>query len=204
MRRHAKKIIALTLTAVALGFAPGLARASSTNAQGFIQGKQAQVTDLLRKPASSSRDQQIASVLDGMLDYDRLARESLSQHWSSLDGGQQKDFTELLKKLVQRNYERNIKNIQGYAVEYLGESPSGSSVIVVKTRAASKTNAREQPVEIDYRLEQTGDAYRVFDIVTEGSSLVSNYRSQFNRIIRKDGYDALVKRLQDKLAQGEA
>lgn len=204
MRRHARKIIAVTLSALALGVVPGLARASSTGAQGFIQSRQSEVTSLLRKPASSARDQQIASVLDGMLDYDRLARESLAQHWSTLDEAQQKNFTELLKKLVQRNYERNIKNIQGYSVEYLGESATGNSVILVKTRAASKTNAREQPIEIDYRIEQAGESYRVFDIITEGSSLVNSYRGQFNRIIRKDGYDALVKRLEDRLAKGEA
>lgn len=204
MNRHAKKIVAVALTTLALGMMPTLASASSTGAQAFIQSRQSQVTDLLRKPASSTRDQQIASVLDGMLDYERLARESLSQHWDGLAENQRKDFTDLLKKLVQRNYERNIRNIQGYAVEYLGESASGASVVVVKTRAASKTKVREEPVEIDYRLEQSGDAWRVFDIVTEGSSLVSNYRNQFNRIIKKDGYDALVKRLQDKLAKGEA
>lgn len=204
MKRHAKKFAAIALTAIALGALPGIAGASSAGAQDFIQARQNKVTDLLRKPASAARDKQIASVLDGMLDYDRLARESLAQHWSSLDEAQQKDFTELLKQLVQRNYERNIKNIQGYKVEYLGENASGNSAVVVRTRAASKTNVREQPIEIDYRLEQSGDDWRVFDIVTEGSSLVNNYRGQFNRIIRKDGYDALVKRLQDRLAKGEA
>lgn len=204
MKLHAKKIAAIALTAIALGALPGVAGASSMGAQEFIQARQTKVTDLLRKPASSARDQQIASVLDGMLDYERLARESLAQHWSSLGDEQKKDFTELLKKLVQRNYERNIKNIQGYDVEYLGESGSGKSAIVVRTRAASKKNVREQPIEIDYRLEQTDGDWRVFDIVTEGSSLVNNYRNQFNRIIRKDGYDALVKRLQDRLDKGEA
>lgn len=204
MRAHAKKIAAITLTALALGIAPGLAHASSSDAQGFIREKQAEVIDLLRKPESSTRDQQIASVLDGMLDYDRLARESLSEHWATLDATQQRDFTDLLKKLVQRNYERNIKSIQGYTIEYLGENGSAKSGVLVKTRAASKTNAREQPIEIDYRLEPVDGAYRVFDIITEGSSLVRNYRSQFNRIIRKDGYDALIKRLEDRLAKGEA
>lgn len=204
MKHHAKKLAALALTA-AFTFAalPGAAIASSLGAQDFIRARQAKVTDLLKKPASSARDQQIAAVLDGMLDYDRLAREALSQHWSTLEDAQRKEFTDLLKKLVQRNYERNIKNIQGYSVEYLGEDAK-DAVVVVRTRAASKTNRREPPVEIDYRLEQVGDEWRVFDIVTEGSSLVGNYRNQFNRIIRKDGYDALVKRLQDRLAKDEA
>lgn len=202
MKRHAKKLVSLTLMTLALGLAPGLAEAGDTGARAFIQARQSQVTDLLKKPANSARDKQIASVLDGMLDYDKLARESLSRHWADLAEGQKKEFTDLLKQLVQRNYERNIKNIQGYSVEYLGET-NAKKAVVVKTRAASKTNRREQPIEIDYRLEQTGDEWRVFDIVTEGSSLVGNYRNQFNRIIRKDGYDALIQRLQDRLDKDE-
>ncbi len=204
MRRHAKTLALALMAAFSLAALPGSAEASTSGAQDFIQERQAKVTDLLKKPASSSRDQQIAAVLDGMLDYERLAREALSRHWSTLEDEQRKEFTELLKKLVQRNYERNIRNILGYSVEYLGETASKEAVVVVRTRAASKKNRREPPVEIDYRLEQVGDSWRVFDIVTEGSSLVGNYRSQFNRIIRKDGYDALVKRLQDRLAEDEA
>lgn len=204
MKRHAKKLTVLALAAaLTLTALPGAAFAS-LSAQEFIQDRQAKVTDLLKKPAGSARDQQIAAVLDGMLDYDRLAREALSQHWGTLDEAQRKEFTELLKKLVQRNYERNIKNIQGYNVEYLGETATDGSAVIVRTRAASKKNRREPPVEIDYRLEQIGDEWRVCDIVTEGSSLVRNYRSQFNRIIKKDGYDALVKRLQERIANDEA
>lgn len=204
MKRHAKKLTVLALAAaLTLTALPGAAFAG-VSAQEFIQDRQAKVTDLLKKPASSARDEQIAAVLDGMLDYDRLAREALSQHWANLEESQRKEFTELLKKLVQRNYERNIKNIQGYSVEYLGETAADGSAVIVRTRAASKKNRREPPVEIDYRLEQVGDEWRVCDIVTEGSSLVRNYRSQFNRIIKKDGYDALVKRLQEKIANDEA
>ena len=203
MKRHAKKLTVLALAAaLTLTALPGGAFAG-VSAQEFIQDRQAKVTDLLKKPASSARDEQIAAVLDGMLDYDRLAREALSQHWANLEESQRKEFTELLKKLVQRNYERNIKNIQGYSVEYLGETAADGSAVIVRTRAASKKNRREPPVEIDYRLEQVGDEWRVCDIVTEGSSLVRNYRSQFNRIIKKDGYDALVKRLQEKIANDE-
>jgi phospholipid transport system substrate-binding protein len=48
-----------------------------------------------------------------------------------------------------------------------------------------------------------GPAWRVVDVVTEGSSLVGNYKNQFHRVIQKDGYEALVRRMKDKLAKGQ-
>ena len=49
-----------------------------------------------------------------------------------------------------------------------------------------------------------GDDWKVIDIVTEGSSLVNNYKNQFHRIIQKDGYEALIKRMKDKLAKNQS
>ena len=176
---------------------------AADSAQEFVQSKQARVTSLLHESPSSQRDKQIAAVLDGMMDYDELAKRSLATHWNDLSETQHREFTDVLKRLVQRNYERNIKNILDYRVEYLGEDPISDSV-VVHTRATSTTNQREDPVAIDYRLTHAGDAWKVLDIVTEGSSLVNNYKNQFHRIIQKDGYDALLKRMKDKLAKNQA
>ncbi len=191
--------LALVLAALAVGEGRALA---GDSAQDFIQSRQSQVTALLRQSPGAQRDKQIATVLDGMIDYGELAKGSLAAHWSELSDAQQKEFTDILKRLVQRNYERNIKNILEYKVEYLGEEP-GSEGVVVHTRASSTTNQREEPITIDYRMQQVGGGWRVVDIVTEGSSLVNNYKNQFHRIIQKDGYNALVKKMKDKLAKGQ-
>lgn len=196
-----KKLASVVLAVAALAGAPS--RAFASDAESFIQARQAQVTALLRQPEGPARDTRIAGVLDSMLDYEELARRSLAAHWDDLSAEQRKDFTELLKKLVQRNYERSIKNILNYSVAYLGEEPQKEG-IVVHTRASSKTNQREEPVTIDYSLMKLGENWRVFDIVTEGSSLVSNYKNQFHRIIQRDGYEALVRRMKDKLAKGQS
>ena len=72
----------------------------------------------------------------------------------------------------------------------------------MKTVAKSRTNAREEPVSIDYVVGRAGDSWRVQDIVTEGSSLVNNYHQQFSRIIKKDGFPELLKRMKNKLGSG--
>jgi len=200
-----RSIRKLTLFGVGLlaSLAIGPRAFAAQSAQDFVQSKQAQVTSLLHQAASSQRDKQVSAVLDGMMEYDELAKRSLAAHWGELSETQHREFTEVLRKLVQRNYERNIKNILDYRVDYLGEDPGADSVLV-RTRATSKTNVREDPVAIDYKLARIGDEWKVIDIVTEGSSLVNNYKNQFHRIIQKDGYEALIKRMKDKLAKQPA
>lgn len=202
MNRTFRKLAGIGFVLIALT-AAGAASAGD-GAQGFIQARQAEVTSLLREPAGTSRDKKISSVLDKMIDFDKLARRSLASHWDDLSENQRKEFTGILKQLVQRNYERNIKNILNYEVEYLGQDARGETKeSVVHTKATSKTNQREEPIAIDYQLESDESGWRVVDIVTEGSSMVNNYKSQFNRIITKDGYEALIRRMKSKLAKGQ-
>ena len=167
----------------------------------FVKTKQTQVSALLHQPPSPSREKRLAEVLDSMLDYDQLAQQSMANHWDDLTPAQRKEFTQLLKELVRRSYERNIKGILDWRVEYVGQD-SDPNGVTVHTRATSKTNPREEPISIDYKLVEVSNNWRVYDIVTEGSSLVNNYRNQFNRIMQKDGFDALIRRMKTKVAQG--
>jgi phospholipid transport system substrate-binding protein len=175
---------------------------AAESAQDFIQSRQTQVTQLVRQAPGAQRDKQVTALLDGMIDYETLAQRSLASHWGDLSEAQHKEFTDILRTLVRRNYERNIKNILDYRVEYLGEEP-GSEGVVVHSRASSSSDKREEPVSIDYQLMKTSNGWRVVDVVTEGSSLVNNYRNQFHRVIQKDGYEALVRKMKDKLAKGQ-
>jgi phospholipid transport system substrate-binding protein len=202
MTRSLSRFTSILVALLVLALGETGARAADT-AESFIQARQADVTSLLHEKAGGARDRKISAVLEKMIDFDELARRSLGNHWGELSDVQQKEFSSVLKQLVQRNYERNIKSILDYKVEYLGQEPESDPNVVVHTRASSKTNQREEPITIDYRMAPAGDSWRVIDIVTEGSSLVSNYKNQFHRIITKDGYDALLRKMKDKLAKGQ-
>jgi phospholipid transport system substrate-binding protein len=139
-----------------------------------------------------------------MLSYDHLARQSLGTHWAELDDKQHTEFTDVLSKLVRRSYQKNIKDIVDYNVEYSGEDAAASDgVVLIRTRASAKVNKGEEPIAIDYRLDRPSGKWRVVDIITEDSSLVSNYRSQFHRTIQKEGYPGLIRKMNNKLAKGE-
>src|SRR5258706_15972490 len=102
------RFVSFGLTLAALALAP-MARAGG-NEEEFIQTRQAQVTALLHQGQNAQRDKQVAAVLDGMIAYDELAKRSLAAHWSDLSEAQHKEFADILKRLVQKSYEKNLKN----------------------------------------------------------------------------------------------
>jgi phospholipid transport system substrate-binding protein len=196
-----RRIVLLVCLTAAWGLLTPVASRADGGATGFIKQKQSQVSTLLHEPPSRERERRVGAILDSMIDYDDLAERSMQNHWDELTAAQKKEFTRLLKQLVQRSYERNIKGILDWNVEYLDEEPSGAGVSV-HSRATSKNNPRAEPVTIEYKMVKTSQGFRVYDIVTEGSSLVNNYKNQFNRIMQKDGYDALIRRMKTKVAEG--
>jgi phospholipid transport system substrate-binding protein len=188
--------LALVLTA------PSALAESATD---FIKARQTKVTSILQEQkAGAGRDKLIGDELAKMLDYDHLARQSLATHWNELDDAQRKEFTDTLRQLVQRSYERNIKDVLEFDVQYLREERTDAGpIVIVYTRATPKSNKGDEPVTIDYRMDQPNGKWRVVDIVTEDSSLVGNYKSQFHRTIQKEGYAGLLRKMKTKLARGE-
>jgi phospholipid transport system substrate-binding protein len=176
------------------------AYAGETTAEGFMKEKQTELAALDKKGGAESQ-KKMESVFDSILDYDSLAQSSLRDHWGELTEAERKEFQETLKKLVQRAYRKNLDRTMDYDVRFEGETKEGESFLV-HTTAQSRSNAREEPISIDYLLHRPTGPYLIQDIVTEGSSLVSNYQQQFNRIIKKEGFSGLMKRMKIKLAKG--
>ncbi|MFO0615537.1 MAG: ABC transporter substrate-binding protein [Polyangiaceae bacterium] len=161
-----------------------------------VKSKQSQLFDKIR----ASDDAAVLALLDEMLDYDAIAKASLGDQWGGLSSDQQTEFKGLLTKLVQQAYKKNLKKILDFDVEYVSEDASGD-VTKVKTRAKSRSG-NDDPVEITFSLRSSGSSFKVVDIDTEGVSLVSSYRSQFVKVIKKDGFGALIQKMKDKLAAG--
>lgn len=192
MKRH-HHLATLTLAAALLS---PFAASADSGAQSFVKERQTKLTALLKQ--GKTADPQIAKVFDGMLDYELLAKESLRQYWDGLETQERTEFRCVLKHLVRDAYRKNLQKTMNYAVTFEGGGPAKKGYLV-KTVAKSRKDKRADPVSIDYVVVKKGAEYRVGDIVTEGSSLVGNYRSQFRRIIKKKGFKELKLRMKNKL-----
>lgn len=167
-----------------------------------VTARRNEVVAKLKETASKERDQKVAAIMGQMFDFDAMGKASLGKEWAGLNDDQRAEFLSLLKQLVQKSIEKNVRSTMNYDLQLLGEEGAENGTLV-KTKATNKKNGREEPVAIDYLLHESGDGWRVKDVVTEGSSMVGNYKSQFVRIIKKDGFDALTKKMKDKLKKGE-
>jgi phospholipid transport system substrate-binding protein len=190
----------LTLSALALCFALSPLALAASPAEDFVKAKQAELTKLVK---AGKPDAEVDKVFDQVLDYRILAEAALGQHWADRTPAERDEFTALLSKLVRASYRKNLKNTLGYDVTYKG-TEKGKDGEVVRTVAKNIKDARQEPLSIDYVVRSEGGAPRIVDVVTEGSSMVGNYRSSFNRIMKKGGFGEVLKRMRKKAAAGSA
>jgi phospholipid transport system substrate-binding protein len=175
--------------------APALAAAG---AEATLKAKQQELTELVKKDDKAKLDR----AFDDILDYSTLAKESLGELWAERTPGEREEFQKLLTELVRGAYRKSIKRTLSYDVEYKGESKIEGGTLV-RTVAKSRENSREEPISLDYGMHEVGGRFRIRDIVTDGASLVSNYRNQFRRIVKKEGFPELLNRMRKKIAKGE-
>jgi phospholipid transport system substrate-binding protein len=191
-------LFAALLSMLALTLASSAFAGAATD---MVKGKQTTLFDLL-KQGTPDAQKKIDGIFDEMLDYSALAESSLGPEWAARSDAEKAEFTDLLKKLVRNSYTKNLKKITGFDVDYTGEDPADGGAMVVKTKSKPK-DPRDESVEINFKVMQKDKKWKVQDIVTEGVSLVQSYRSQFTKIIKKDGWGALIQKMKDKLAKGD-
>jgi phospholipid transport system substrate-binding protein len=176
--------------------------AFAAEAEGFVKAKQAELISLLKRGKSAANEQKIDAICDQMLDYPSMAKDSLGDYWNERTAAEKKEFQDVLKQLVQRAYRKNLSKTLNYDLAYTGEVKVEGGTLV-KTVAKARKNTREEPVTIDFNVHKADGQLKIRDIVTEGSSLTGNYRNQFRRIIKKKGFEELMKRMKIRLEKGD-
>jgi phospholipid transport system substrate-binding protein len=190
--------------AYALAFAASLTVVSSAVEAGVPTDQLRGATDRvlkvlqdpeLRQPAKKdARRQQIRAVADEIFDWQETGKRALARHWQGRSPTEHQEFSALFADLVERSYISKIERYSGERIVYSGETVEGGQA-TVRTKLITKSNTE---IPIDYRMQKEGDRWRAYDVVIEGVSLVSNYRTQFNRIIQQSGYGELVNKLKAK------
>ncbi|WP_047532494.1 MlaC/ttg2D family ABC transporter substrate-binding protein [Methylotenera sp. N17] len=128
--------------------------------------------------------------------FEKVSRLVLGKNWTKATPEQQAAFQNEFKTLLLRTYATALSKYKNQVIEYKPlRLPEGSTSATVKTSIVQQGG---QPIAVDYALEKKADDWKVFDIVIEGVSLVTNYRSQFAQEIRQNGLDSLIKKLAEK------
>ena len=172
----------------------------ATTAQEQLKGAIERVVSTLDSPAmkgegkAADRRAAVRLIANEIFDFGEIARRSLGRYWQPLSEAQRAEFVGLFGDLLERSYISKIELYGGEKIIYSGERMDGD-LAIVSTKIITK-NGTEVP--IDYRLFKKSDRWMVYDVNIEGISLVSNYRTQFNKIIQSSGYNTLVDRMKAK------
>ena len=129
--------------------------------------------------------------------FDKVSRLVLGKNWTKATPDQKTGFQAEFKSLLIRTYATALSKYKNQSIEYAPlRMADGATTATVKT---SIVQPGGQPIAVNYTLEKQSDAsWKVYDIVIEGVSLVTNYRGQFAQEIRQNGLDSLIKKLAEK------
>ena len=180
----------------AKGAPPGV-RASQARPLELVKSSVSRVLAIVQsRPDGAQRRAEIRQVGEALFDVNEMARRTLAQHWSGRSPQEQEEFVRRFANLLERSYLTAIGNYRLAAVTFQGESIEGSSA---RVRSRVLTDRRGE-IPIDYRLLETTGRWAVYDVVVDGVSLISSYRSQFNSVIRTSSFARLLETLESREA----
>ena len=144
--------------------------------------------------AVADRPAEVRRIARELFDYDEMTRRTLSRHWSQRTADEQAEFVALFSDLLERSYVSRIEAYAGEKITFVGESIDGGFATV----RSKVTTARRSETILDYRMHVREGRWRVYDVLIDGVSFVSTYRSQFDRVIQAESYGSLVERLRKR------
>ena len=186
--------------------------ASSASAQTtpdrFVESISNDVLNRIRsdKSVQSGDFQQVSKFVDSAVmphvNFERMTALSVGRAWRQASADQQKALVAEYRTLLLRTYSGALSQVGDKQVKvrpFRGDA--GADEVIVRSEILG---GRGDPIQIDYRLEKSGAAWKIYDVNVLGIWIVQTYRDQFAQEVSARGIDGLIRSLSDKNRQFEA
>lgn len=190
---------ALTAAIFAIGAVSFAHGATGRDPMVVVKNAIKQVLDVLNdhQTPTDVRRHKLIQLVAGHFDFTSMARSSLGSNWRKLTPDQRQQCVPLFTAFMEGAYLSKLESYSGQKIEFLNETFDGSGYSQVRTRVIPP-NDGQQPIRLDYRLQQTSGDWKVYDVIVDGISITANYRNQFTRVINNEGFDALMNKMRSK------
>lgn len=142
-------------------------------------------------------------IIRGTFDIKELCRLSLGKHWDILADAQRKKFVSLMTELLETKAIFSKEQLQGsnklYRIRYENETFDDPEKKTATVNSKMEVPKEKMTLDITYKLLLTQYGWKIFDVIVDDASLLSNYKFQFDRIITEHGFDELINRMNEKL-----
>lgn len=153
---------------------------------------------VLRDDGASAdvKKDQIRGLIAERFDFRAMSQRTLAQNWRKASAEQQDRFVALYTRLLENTYFVMVEEYRDEAVEYRGEKIRKEKYALVETAIV----AADKEIPVIYRTRLKNDQWWIYDVVIEGVSLISNYRSSYQQIAKREGIGGLLAKMEAKTA----
>ena len=207
MKTKQYKVLGLLLVLLGLLSVTGVKASDLLPPQQAIQKASDKLQQKLQDKSFSQNFAQVAQFVDQTIyphtDFDKISELVLGKLWKTASADEQTRFRREFQTLLVRTYSRAFVEFKDWTVRFLPlEMGNAANKVVVKTEVLQPGL---QPISVNYRMLLANGAWKAYDIMIEGVSLVTNYRSTFSNEVRTKGslaavIDGLAKRNAEALA----
>jgi phospholipid transport system substrate-binding protein len=144
----------------------------------------------IRKGQSQKVDALVQTKILPHFDFQQMTKLAVARNWNKATPEQQAQLVEQFRTMLVHTYAAAISSVSDYTIDFkpLKMAPGDTDVMV----NTSVTRSGSAPITIDYRMEKQNSTWKVYDVLVDSVSLVTNYRSGFNTEVRKSGIDGLI------------
>jgi len=180
------------------------AQAGQGGARDVVERLHATLLDVMQRAETlgyRGRAEVLAPVLEASYDLPLMARVTVGRHWRKLDDEQRRRLVAAFSRLTVATYALRFDGYSGQRFEVTSQSPAGEAEVVVRSRILSGDG---DPVALAYLVRRDGERWRIVDVYLKDKySELARRRAEFSGIIRRQGFDALIAAIDDKVRKME-
>ena len=197
MKRN--KLVAMFASVAVMALTPAFAQVAPDE---MVKTAATGVTTVLKSdPAILGNPAKLKELIENKLlpnfNFQRMTQLAMGRNWAKASPEQQTALTKEFQTLLVRTYSGALASFRNNTIDYKPLRMTAADTDVTVKTVVNQANG--QGIPIDYSLEKAADgSWKAYDIIVAGVSLVTNYRDEFNTVIRDQSVDALVKQLQAK------
>ena len=142
---------------------------------------------------------EMREIISKRFDFRAMSQRTLDTNWKKATKDEQRQFVDLFAQLIQNSYIGKVEAYTSETVEYPAEKIKGKRAVVDTLIITSSTE-----IPVNYKLYLKKAEWYVYDVIIEGVSLISSYRSTYQEIVKKDGFQGLFVKMEEKLKELES
>jgi phospholipid transport system substrate-binding protein len=142
-----------------------------------------------------ARRKLLRETISPRFDFQEMAKRALGAEWGRRTAAEQKEFVKLFTAFIEKTSTQNVEAYDHERFFYTGEKINGSQAEV----EGKIVNKLGEETRVSYMMHRVGGEWKAFDLVIAGISFVSNFRSQFSRVVRTSSYEGLLRTMKEKI-----